>query len=172
MDPFAALLDDFRQAGVRFLVIGVWGANYYAHGSSLLFSTQDRDLFLPLDAGNLLAAWNTCAAKGFTLWAGSEPLDVPRNAALAESVIARRVTTRASDEHGLDVDLSLVMSGFDFETAWSARRVFRVDEVDIPVARLRHIVESKAACGREKDRLFLATHAEALAALLPDDSES
>jgi hypothetical protein len=31
-----------------------------------------------------------------------------------------------------------------------------------PRARLRHIVESKAAAGRDKDRLFLATHEEAL----------
>ena len=47
-------------------------------------------------------------------------------------------------------------------------RMFVVDGVEIPVARLTHIVESKAAAGREKDRLFLATHAEALRQLLED----
>lgn len=52
---------------------------------------------------------------------------------------------------GFDVDLSLVMAGFDFETVWAERRIFMVEGVDIPVARLRHIVESKAAAGRLKD---------------------
>jgi len=40
------------------------------------------------------------------------------------------------------------------------------ERYDVPVARLRHIVESKAAAGRPKDRLFLATHEEALRDLL------
>ena len=70
---------------------------------------------------------------------------------------------------GTDVDLSLVMSGFDFETVWPAHRKFDVEGVAIPVARLSHIVESKAKAGREKDRLFLATHREVLGHLLSDD---
>ena len=44
-----------------------------------------------------------------------------------------------------------------------------VEGAAIPVARLAHIVESKAATGREKDRLFLATHREALENVLSDD---
>jgi len=38
--------------------------------------------------------------------------------------------------------------------------------VEIPVARLLHIVTSKHAAGRDKDRLFLATHRDALEQLL------
>jgi hypothetical protein len=38
------------------------------------------------------------------------------------------------------------------------------------VARLRDIVASKAAAGREKDRLFLAAHADALRSLMEEDS--
>jgi hypothetical protein len=58
------------------------------------------------------------------------------------------------------------MAGFEFENVWNERGHFVVEGVEIPVARLTHIVESKAAAGREKDRLFLATHAEALGQLL------
>ena len=61
------------------------------------------------------------------------------------------------------------MEGFAFDAVWAERRTFVVDEVAIPVARLAHIVASKAAVGREKDRLFLATHAQALQDLLPKD---
>ena len=54
----------------------------------------------------------------------------------------------------------------EFDQVWSEKRVFRAEGVEVPVARLRHIVESKAAAGRPKDRLFLATHEEALRELL------
>jgi hypothetical protein len=47
-----------------------------------------------------------------------------------------------------------------------ARSLKKVERVDIPVARLSHIVASKAAAGRPKDHLFLATHEEALRSLL------
>ena len=59
--------------------------------------------------------------------------------------------------------------GFEFETVWRDHRLFKLEDVDIPVARLIHIVESKHAAGRDKDRLFLATHKEALEELLRDE---
>ena len=42
---------------------------------------------------------------------------------------------------------------------------------ELPVARLSHIIRSKAAANRPKDRLFLATHAEALRQMLDGDEE-
>ena len=137
-----------------------------------MFTTLDRDLFLPPDPANLLAAWRVCQDSGFELFARTEPLDEPRDAELARAVVERRALTRASDGMGTDVVLSLVMSGFEFETIWPVRRTFEVEEIAIPEARLSHIVESKARTGREKDRLFLATHREALGHLLPDDDSS
>jgi hypothetical protein len=58
------------------------------------------------------------------------------------------------------------MKGFDFETVWNERRVFTLDDVDVPIARLQHIVQSRHAAGRDKDRLFLATYREVLEQLL------
>lgn len=152
-------------------MIGLWGANYYAHAGAVIFATRDRDLFLPLDAENLRHAWHACEELGLSLWVGDEPLDAPRDAWLAARLVSRQGTTRATDGSGLEVDLSLVMTGFDFETVWRERRVFTVEGVEVPVARLRHIVESKAAAGRDKDRLFLATHADALRELLGRDEQ-
>lgn len=172
MDRFTSLAGALSARRVRYLVIGVWGANYYAPSGSAMFTTLDRDLFLPADSGNLLAAWRVCRNNGFDLFARTEPLDEPQNSELARSVVERRALTRASDGMGTDVDLSLVMSGFDFEAIWPARRIFDVEEIAIPVARLSHIVESKARAGREKDRLFLATHREVLDQILSDDGSS
>jgi len=169
MDAFARLVRSLERAGVRFVLIGLAGANYYARSGATLFVTEDRDLLLPLDPDNALAAWGVCEAMGLQLRCGREPLDRPRDRFLAERVVANRALVRATDGAGLDVDLSLVMAGFDFDTVWAARRVFRVGTVDIPVARLGHIIESKRRVGREKDRMFLAAHAEAIRELSETD---
>ena len=165
MDEFAALVRVLLERDVRFVVIGVWGANFFATAAGAVFTTQDRDLFLPPDPENLMRAWDACDAAGLALWSGDEPLDVSHDRLIADAVVARRTLTRATRGE-LEVDLTLVMGGFEFETVWDDRRIFVVDGVEIPVARLAHIVESKAAAGREKDRLFLATHADALRQLL------
>jgi hypothetical protein len=134
-----------------------------------MFTTRDRDLFLPQDAENVLRAWQACADAGFMLWVGDEPLDSPRDLQLARAVLEHRAGTTATNEPDLQVDLSFVMAGFDFEDVWSRRRVFVVDGVEIPVASLVDIVTSKANAGRPKDRLFLATHEHALDELLRRD---
>jgi predicted nucleotidyltransferase len=96
------------------------------------------------------------------LWAGREPLDFPRDRALSDRVIELQATTSAHGKDGLQIDFSLVMAGFTFDEIWTRSRMLVVDGINVPVARLTDIVQSKANAGREKDRLFLATHAEAL----------
>jgi hypothetical protein len=93
-------------------------------------------------------------------------LDRPRDLQLARAVVEQRALTRANDRKGLIVDLTLVMAGFDFEAVWKERRTFLVDGVEVPVARLAHIVASKAAAGRPKDLLFLEAHRALLRDLL------
>jgi hypothetical protein len=147
-------------------VIGVTGANLYGPAGQAVFATEDVDLFLPLDAANVVSAWAACEDTGLELWLGSEPLDRPRDSWLAKRAIERRAATRAAGRDDLVADLSMVMAGFDFESAWAERREFLIEGTAIPVARLLHIVASKHAAGRDKDRLFLATHRDALEQLL------
>lgn len=168
-DPFVEFVRALHLRQVRFVVIGVWGANYYAPSSAAFFQTYDRDLFLPPDPENLLRAWEAAEDAGISLWVGDEPLDMPRDLGLARAVAARRALVRATGPRGLLVDLTLVMAGFDFDTVWAERRIFHVEGIDVPVARLMHIVKSKETANRDKDRLFLATHEEALRQLLGDD---
>jgi hypothetical protein len=147
-------------------VIGVGEANYWAHAGGVVFKTDDRDLFLPLEPDNLVRAWAACEALDFELWLGNEPPDKPRDKWLADRIVAQRALTRATAPDGTQVDLTLVMKGFEFETVWAERRVFLVDGVEIPAARLLHIVTSKQAAARPKDQLFLTTHKDALEQLL------
>lgn len=166
MDPFVPLLRALHQRNVRYVAIGVSGANLWAHSGGVVFKTDDRDLFLPPDADNLVQAWAACDDAGLELWLTDEPLDRPRDRWLAEQVVARRALTRATGPDELLVDFTLVMKGFEFGTVWNERHVFRVEGVEISTARLLHIVTSKQAAGRPKDQLFLATHLDALEQLL------
>jgi hypothetical protein len=166
MSGLATLARALAARDVRYVLIGVAGANMHAHTSGVVFTTHDRDLFLPRDPGNLLRAWEACDACGFELRTPTDPLDLPRDLELARRVVQREALTIAVGPGELHVDLTLVMAAFDFEHVWRERVVFVFEGVDIPVARLRHIVESKAAVGRHKDQLFLATHEENLRQLL------
>lgn len=166
MEAFPALVAALHSERARFVLIGVWAANLHARSAAAVFTTQDYDLFLPADIDNALLVWRTCESRGLELLSGDEPLDKPRDRLLAERVVRARALVRATDRQGLDVDLSLIMTGFEFEEVWSERRVYLLEGVEVPVARLSHVVRSKAAAGRPKDLLFLATHEETLRDLL------
>jgi hypothetical protein len=169
IDKFAQLVSALQADDVRFVVIGVSGANYWARHAGMQFSTKDRDLFLPPDPDNELRAWRVCERNGLTLWCGDEPLGGPKDDFLANAVVERRMLVTAIGTPDLVVDLSLVMAGLDFDEVWANHRDFEVDGVTIPVASLRDIIESKRIANREKDRLFLATHAEALRQFFGDE---
>jgi hypothetical protein len=144
----------------------VSGVNLYGPSAQAVFSTDDFDLFLPSDPENLVKVWTACEDAGLDLWSNEEPLDRPRDRWLAQRMVERQAVTRTTGPSDLVVDLTLVMAGYDFETVWHDRREFVIGDVTIPVARLLHIVTSKHAAGRNKDRLFLATHSDALEQLL------
>ncbi|NJL27936.1 MAG: hypothetical protein HC897_08570, partial [Thermoanaerobaculia bacterium] len=76
-DEYSQAFGTLYRNGVRFVVIGVGGANFYARVHQTLFFTQDRDVFLPAAPENLLRCWETLTAAGWKLWAGAEPLDLP-----------------------------------------------------------------------------------------------
>jgi hypothetical protein len=170
--PLVPLARALGERDVRYLLIGVSGANLYGPGGQAIFATEDLDLFVPLDADNLVRVWTACHATGLELWLIDEPLDQLRDRWLAERIIERRAVTRATGPDNLAVDITPVMTGFEFEPVWAERRTFRIEDVDVPTARLRHIVESKHATGRDKDKLFLATHKEALEQLLKKRHET
>lgn len=65
MDLLAPLARAFNEQQVRYVVIGVGGANYWAHAAGVVFLTHDHDLFLPPDSENLVAAWSACETAGF-----------------------------------------------------------------------------------------------------------
>ncbi len=171
-DILVPFLRALGERNVRFVVIDIWGANYYARQAGGLFTTQDCDLFLPGDPQNVLYAWGAAASSGFPLYANGEPLDAPRDLYLANRVVERAALVQAVASAGAELDLTLVMAGCTFEAVWNRRHVFRAGDVVIPVAALADIVHSNAATGRPNDRRFLATHAEALRQMADVDDDT
>jgi len=164
--PLVPLARALGQRSVRYVLIGVSGANLYGPSGQAVFTTEDLDLFMPPDPANLEQAWAACDEAQLELWLTDEPLERPRDRWLAEQSVRRHALTRATGPDDLLVDLTLVMKGFEFETVWAERRTFMIEGVSVPTARLLHIVTSKQAAGRQKDQLFLATHKDALEQLL------
>jgi len=169
MNTYVDVCRALARDRVRFVVIGVWGANYYARSAGATLATRDLDLFLPPDAPNLMSAWKACQSVGCTMWSGDEPLDTPHDLDVAEAVVANRAVTTAVDHAGAEIDLTLTMSGFSFAQVEAERVPFLVNDVSVPVAALAQIVQSKVLAGRPKDQLFLTLHRELLDRLLRRD---
>jgi len=120
------------------VVIGVAGVNHYG-----------------------LTAGGRCAVPKASSYGVATNPSASRSTMCSRQVVSRYALVRAVGQ-GMFVDLTLVMADSAFAEIWSRRRVFKVKGVDVPVASLKDIVASKAAVGRPKDRLFLATHEDAL----------
>ena len=89
-DAFQEFVGRLAARDVRFVLIGVAGANYFAPEAGAVFTTRDRDLFVPPDAANLMRAWDACDEAGFELWSGDEPLDTPHDRVVADAVVAQK----------------------------------------------------------------------------------
>lgn len=110
MEPFSRLLSELRARQVRFVLIGVGGANFWALDGAAIFRTKDRDLFLPPEPENLVRAWEACEACGLELTCSGEPLDRPRDDWLAERVVGLRALIWRPPRQGL-LPSSLTIEG-------------------------------------------------------------
>jgi len=66
-DAFIELVRALARRRVRFVLIDVAGANYYASGAGSIFATEDFDLFVPRDPTNTLRASSVCESLSLDL---------------------------------------------------------------------------------------------------------
>jgi hypothetical protein len=49
------------------------------------------------------------------------------------------------------IDILTSIDGVEFEEAWAERMITHIDELDVPILSLRHVIVNKRAVGRPRD---------------------
>lgn len=161
-DPYRTLIADFNRFGVRYVVVGMAGINYYANRPDEAFGTLDYDLFLEPTLRNVTKAVQRLQALGFTMGTAEGLLETARLSA----VVRDQRTLVATTPDGLMVELLLAVSGYPFTELARDAVTFTVRGTPIKVGRLTKLLKSKKLAGRLKDRQFLRRYE----ALLHDQS--
>ena len=150
-DPYRTVIQRFNRHGVRYVVIGMAGINYYAQGPAQAFATMDYDIFVEPTLGNVEEAAQCLERLGFTV-ATAEQLLTPEG---IRAVVRERRTIVATTPDGLMIELLLRVSGYAFADLARDAAIFTVRGVPVKVGRLTKLTRSKKLAGRPKDRQFL-----------------
>ncbi|MBI2871462.1 MAG: hypothetical protein HYY14_07135 [Candidatus Omnitrophica bacterium] len=150
-DPYQRVVDEFNRKGVRYVVVGMSGINYYARNPSEMFATMDYDIFLDPTLANVKKAVVNLEALGFSLGTAQGKLEA---ASLARLVKEQR-TLVATTPDGVMIELLLKVSGYPFSDLAKDAATFTVDQIPVKVGRLEKLLRSKEIAGRPKDRQFL-----------------
>ena len=151
-DPYEAVIRRFNRSGVRYIVVGMSGINYYAKSPRESFGTMDYDFFVEPTLKNVEKAVRCLKAMGFDLTGEWD---------LRQTVRDQRTLT-ATTANGLMVELLLKISGYPFSGLAKDAVTFSVRGVPVKVGQIRKLLRSKKLAGRPKDRRFLRRYQDLL----------
>lgn len=155
---------------MRHVLVGIAGANCWALDGSLVASHDAHEITIEPRAESLTAAWLTLRGLGFTLRDGTARIPDPIPDAFADEVTAgSRSTTAYRMRDRTLVELHLSIPCFTFEELWREHRAFRAGDVELHVARLRHILASMHQRDRGFDHLAVATWSQGMHDLFVPD---
>lgn len=150
-DPYRAVLQRFNRFGIRYVVVGMTGINYYAASPAETFATLDYDLLLEPTLDNVERAIRALQALAFTLGTADGPVKLGD----LRAIVRGQRTLIATTPDGLTVELLLRVSGYAFSELARDARTFSIRGVPVRVGRLEKLLHSKRVAGRPKDREFL-----------------
>lgn len=150
-DPYREVIDLFNQNGVRYVVIGMAGINYYGTNTREIFATLDYDIFLEPLLSNVHKALKILELLGFSFGISKGVLKSEQ----IRKVIRDRQTIAATNTDGIMIELILRVSGFAFSELSRDAATFTIRGIPVRVGRLNKLLQSKKLAGRPKDRRFL-----------------
>ncbi len=135
-----SLLVVFNKHKVEYLVVGGYAVNFYGYRRT----TGDIDLWLrPDNSSNKKKITEAFAELGIAkdTLKQIEKLDFTKPLVFMDG------------EEPFKIDFMTFISGVGFDEAWNEKRIESIDDVLIPFIHLNHLIVSKMASGREKDKL-------------------
>lgn len=150
-DPYRAVVQRFNRNGVRYVVVGMAGINFYAQRPAETFATLDYDIFIDPTLKNVEQAIRSLKGLRFTVGTAAGPVE----RFSLKAVVRDKRTLIATTPDGLTVELLLAVSGFPFTELAKDAATFTVRGVPVKVGRLTKLLQSKQLAGRAKDRQFL-----------------
>jgi hypothetical protein len=134
---FKDILLSFIEEKVEFLVVGA-----YAMASlGVIRATGDLDLWVRPDVENSNRVWKALLKFGAPTGEISTKDFSSSNVVFQIGVAPCRI------------DILTNIDGVLFGEAWSNRKTFRVDNIDIPVIGKNDLIKNKKSTGRERDLL-------------------
>ncbi len=150
-DPYRAVVQAFNRRGVRYVVVGMAGINYYARDARETFATMDYDVFVEPTMENVPKALRCLTGLGFSLGSPEGALKPEQ----LRGLVRDRKTLVATTPDGVMVEVLLQVSGYTFSDLARDAATVTVRGTPITVGRLTKLLTSKQAAGRVKDRQFL-----------------
>lgn len=150
-DPYAELIDRFNRTGVKYVIVGMSGINYYASKTEDIFATQDFDIFVKPTLANIKKAASIFRELDYTIVSDQKEV----SESLIRSIVRNKKTILANNPYGITFKLILAVSGYTFSQMEQDAAVFDVEAVPLKVAKLSKLLMSKKIAGRKKDGLFL-----------------
>lgn len=157
-DPYLAVVRRFNRFGVRYVVVGMAGINYYARDPSGTFSSMDFDLFIEPTLQNVEAAVQALRPLGVAIGT-ADGLLAPGT---LRRIVRDRRTLIVTTPEGLTVELLLSVSGYPFSAMARDANTFTLRGVPVKVGQLQKLLQSKRLAGRPKDRAFLRRYRQLL----------
>jgi len=131
---FKELLESFNRNEVKYLLIGGYAVGLHGY----VRATNDIDIAVADDADNALKIVAALREFGFTDGI------YPELFTQKDSLVVMGVEPVA-------VDILNYLKGTDFDSAYAARKLVCVEDIEISVISLPHLLANKTGVGRLKD---------------------
>ncbi|MCK9554416.1 hypothetical protein M0R36_01150 [bacterium] len=156
MNAYFETLKNLNKEGVRYVVVGLFGINFYSKSAENSFATNDLDIFIEPVVENVKKCCRCLKRIDMNLSVKEDENNMKEYADKdLRDIIRNKKVIVASDPYGIVIEILLQISGLSFSEINNNAEIFNVENIPVKTGSLRDLLLSKKIAGREKDKLFL-----------------